>query len=293
MKIDIDPNAGFCFGVVNAIKVAEENLKQGVEISCLGEIVHNEMENYRLQDIGMKTIEHHQLANLAGKNVLIRAHGEPPSTYELASKHGVNLIDATCPVVVKLQNRVRKAWERLQPLGGTVVIYGKKGHAEVIGLCGQANNQAVVVQDLTDLDGINFSRPIEIFSQTTKGPEQYKVIVEEIKRRIALQAINPESLLKVNNTICGQVSNRQPKIQEFAKQHDVMVFVSGSNSSNGKMLFNACLEVNPNSYMVANPTELSPEWFVGHSSVGISGATSTPVWLMDEVAKAIESFKLK
>lgn len=289
MIIEIDPNAGLCFGVVNAIKTAEENLSKGIEINCLGEIVHNEMENSRLQKIGMKTVKHEQLPDLAGKDVLIRAHGEPPSTYELAKKHNINLIDATCPVVLKLQERVRRAWERLQPLGGTVIIYGKKGHAEVIGLCGQTNNRAVVVQDLPDLDGIDFSKPIEIFSQTTKEPEHYRMIVDEIKRRMAINTPHSETLLKVNNTICGQVSNRKPHIQEFAQKHDVMIFVSGTNSSNGKMLYGACLAINPNSYLVASPSELRKEWFDGYQSVGISGATSTPLWLMQEVERAIEA----
>lgn len=289
MIIEIDPYAGFCFGVVNAIKTAEEKLSKGIEINCLGEIVHNDMENSRLQKIGMKTVKHEQLPDLAGKDVLIRAHGEPPSTYELAKKHNINLIDATCPVVLKLQDRVRRAWERLQPLGGTVIIYGKKGHAEVIGLCGQTNNHAVVVQDLTDLDGIDFSKPIEIFSQTTKEPEHYRMIVDEIKRRMAINTPHAETLLKVNNTICGQVSNRKPHIQEFAQKHDMMIFVSGTNSSNGKMLFEACREVNPNSHLILNSAELKPEWFSGCRSVGISGATSTPLWLIQEVASAIEA----
>lgn len=289
MIVEIDPNAGFCFGVVNAIKTAEENLTKGTEINCLGEIVHNEMETGRLQELGMKTVKHEHLPDLAGKNVLIRAHGEPPSTYELAKKYNINLIDATCPVVLKLQDRVRRAWERLQPLGGTVVIYGKKGHAEVIGLCGQTNNQAIVVQDLADLDGIDFSKPIEIFSQTTKEPQLYRIIVDEIRRRMAMLTPQAETLLKVNNTICGQVSNRKPQIQEFAHKHDVMIFVSGTSSSNGKMLFEACLEANPNSHMVTNPNDLKAEWFKSHQSVGISGATSTPLWLMQEVASTIQS----
>lgn len=289
MIIEIDPNAGFCFGVVNAIKTAEENLTKGTEINCLGEIVHNEMENDRLKELGMKTVKHDQFPDLAGKNVLIRAHGEPPSTYELAKKYNINLIDATCPVVLKLQDRVRKAWERLQPLGGTVVIYGKKGHAEVIGLCGQTNNQAVVVQELTDLDGIDFSKPIEIFSQTTKEPEHYRMIVDEIRRRMAMLTPQAETLLKVNNTICGQVSNRKPHIKAFAQKHDVMIFVSGTNSSNGKMLFDACMEANPYSHLVTSPKDLKAEWFNSHQSVGISGATSTPLWLMQEVGSAIQS----
>jgi len=290
MKVEIDPNAGFCFGVVKAIDIAEENLTNGIEIASLGEIVHNEMEIDRLHGLGMKTINHKQLPDLSGKNVLIRAHGEPPSTYELAKKYGINLIDATCPVVIKLQERVRKAWERLQPLGGTVIIYGKKGHAEVIGLCGQTNNQAVVVQDLHDLDGIDFTKPIEIFSQTTKEPEHYKQVINEIERRVALHSDQPKSMLKVNNTICGQVSNRKPRVQEFAKRVDVIVFVSGTKSSNGKMLFEACREVNPNAYMITNELDLNPQWFKDCSSVGISGATSTPIWLLEAVASAVKSF---
>lgn len=290
MIVDIDPNAGFCFGVINAIKTAEDHLAKGIELNCLGEIVHNEMENHRLQAKGMNTVSHEQLSNLANSHVLIRAHGEPPSTYEQAQKHGVKLVDATCPVVLKLQERVRRAWERLSPLGGTVVIYGKKGHAEVIGLCGQTNNQAIVVQDIKDLEGIDFSKPLEVFSQTTKEPEMYRKIVDEIRKCMALAQPNGDAMLKVNNTICGQVSNRKPLVQDFAQKHELIIFVSGANSSNGKMLFQACLEVNPMSYMVSHAGELDPDWFAGIQSVGISGATSTPMWLMQEVANAIESF---
>lgn len=288
MIVEIDPNAGFCFGVVNAIKIAEEYLSRGIELSCLGQIVHNEMENQRLLAKGMKIINHAQLSDLTNKHVLVRAHGEPPSTYEQAQKYGVILIDATCPVVLKLQERVRRAWEQLSATGGTVVIYGKKGHAEVVGLCGQTNNQAFVVQDLQDLEGIDYSRPIEIFSQTTMESEMYRKIVDEIRKRMALAQPNGDTMLKVNNTMCGQVSNRKPHVQDFALSHDVVVFVSGANSSNGKMLFQACQEVNPMSYMVSHAGELKPEWFTGIQSVGVSGATSTPMWLMQEVANAIK-----
>ncbi|MDI3528035.1 MAG: 4-hydroxy-3-methylbut-2-en-yl diphosphate reductase [Tenuifilum sp.] len=293
MFVEIDPNAGFCFGVVNAIKTAEKNLDSGEKINCLGQIVHNEMENNRLHQLGMKTISHDDLAKLNGVPVLISAHGEPPSTYKIAKENNIKLIDATCPVVLKLQEKVRKAWERLQASGGTVIIYGKKGHAEVVGLSGQTDNKAIVVEGIKDLDGIDFSKPVEIFSQTTKESENYQKIINEIRARMAKCHTNPDTFLKVNNTICGQVANRKPKIKEFAKKHDVIVFVSGKNSSNGKMLFEVCREVNPQSHIVSNSNEINSTWFANAASVGVSGATSTPTWLMAEVADAIKAITNK
>ncbi len=288
MIIDIDSHAGFCFGVIRAIEKAEELLSRGEGVNCLGEIVHNEIENERLRKMGMKTIKHNDLSNLAGQSVLLRAHGEPPSTYQLAELHGVKLVDATCPVVLGLQQRVKSAWLKMEAKKGTVVIYGKKGHAEVIGLLGQTNNRAIVVQDFTDLNGLDYSRPIEVFSQTTMEPDNYKQIVDEIRKRMATAGSNGEIRLKVNNTICGQVSNRKPHLIEFARQHDVMIFVSGTHSSNGKMLFQACLSANTRSYMVNEPEEVKPEWFAEAQSIGISGATSTPVWLLNDVAQKVK-----
>lgn len=289
MHIEIDPGSGFCFGVVKAIETAENTLYKNGSIFCLGDIVHNEGEIARLQAKGLKTISTDDFPKLKDKKVLIRAHGEPPATYSKARQYDIELIDATCPVVLKLQQRVRKAWEQLKPLGGKVIIFGKKGHAEVIGLIGQTNNEALVIEDINDLEEIDFSLPIELFSQTTKEPEKYRIIASELKRRMALR---DNHRLKVHDTICGQVANRKPDIALFAQKHDVLIFVGGAKSSNGKMLFETCLESNPNSYFVTSEKEVDFERIKDARSIGISGATSTPRWLMERVARAIkEHFK--
>ncbi|MGE0076780.1 MAG: 4-hydroxy-3-methylbut-2-enyl diphosphate reductase [Bacteroidales bacterium] len=287
MKIDIDSRSGFCFGVVKAIQTAENKIGSNGALYCLGDIVHNEEEVKRLQNIGLKVISHNQLSKLKGEKVLIRAHGEPPSTYELAKQNNIELVDATCPVVLKLQQRVHNAWLNMQQLNGTVIIYGKKGHAEVIGLVGQTNGNAIVVETTNDLDLINFANPITIFSQTTKEPEVFIQIVEEIKKRMSEIFVNSAIPLNVNNTICGQVANRKNELADFAAKHDVLIFVSGIKSSNGKMLFNACKQANPRSYFVSSPNEIDASWFIGIENVGIGGATSTPQWLMENVAKRI------
>jgi len=287
MKIDIESRSGFCFGVVKAIQTAENKIGSNGALYCLGDIVHNEEEVKRLQNIGLKVISHNQLSELNGEKVLIRAHGEPPSTYELAKQNNIELVDATCPVVLKLQQRVHNAWLNMQQLNGTVIIYGKKGHAEVIGLVGQTNGNAIVVETTNDLDLINFANPITIFSQTTKEPEVFTQIVEEIKKRMSEIFVDSAIPLNVNNTICGQVANRKNELADFAAKHDVLIFVSGIKSSNGKMLFNACKQANPRSYFVSSPNEIDASWFIGIENVGIGGATSTPQWLMENVAKRI------
>lgn len=292
MKIEIDNRSGFCFGVVKAIQTAEKNIENRDELYCLGDIVHNEQEVARLEKLGLKVISHNQLNELKGKRVLIRAHGEPPSTYSNAKENGIEIIDATCPVVLKLQQRVQKAWQEMKTVNGTVIIYGKKGHAEVVGLVGQTNGEAVVVENIDDLDGLNFSAPIVIFSQTTKEPDIFAKIIDEIKARMGLNFKNTDVPLKVNNTICGQVANRKKELASFAAKHDVIIFVSGVKSSNGKMLFEACKQANPKSHFVSSPEELNPEWFIGAESVGIGGATSTPQWLMESVAKRIDELDI-
>lgn len=288
MRIEIDNRSGFCFGVVKAIQAAEKNIDGSDELYCLGDIVHNEQEVARLENLGLKVISHNQLNDLKGKRVLIRAHGEPPLTYSNAKENGIEIIDATCPVVLKLQERVQKAWQEMKAANGTVIIYGKKGHAEVIGLVGRTNGEAIVVENVDDLIGLNFSAPIVVFSQTTKEPEVFAKIIDDIKSRMSHNFANTDVPLKVNNTICGQVANRKKELADFAAKHDVIVFVSGIKSSNGKMLFDACKQANSKSYFVSSPEELKSEWFIGAESVGIGGATSTPQWLMESVAKSIE-----
>lgn len=289
MKIEIDTRSGFCFGVVKAIQTAEQQIENSGELYCLGDIVHNEEEVKRLEGIGLKVTSHDLLVKLKGKKVLIRAHGEPPSTYREAKDNNIEIIDATCPVVLKLQQRVHKAWLEMEECNGTIIIYGKKGHAEVIGLVGQTNGEATVVESINDLDTINFSAPVTIFSQTTKEPDVFAKIVDEIKMRMSKNFVNTDIPLKINNTICGQVANRKKELADFAAKHDLIIFVSGIKSSNGKMLFESCKQSNPRSYFVSSPNELQPEWFKNVETVGIGGATSTPQWLMEKVAKKIET----
>lgn len=286
MKIEIDEKSGFCFGVVKAITTAEQLLHdRSGAVWCLGDIVHNRVEVNRLEQMGLQTVDHTQLPALAGKCVLIRAHGEPPQTYEAARRYEIELADATCPVVAKLQERVRRAWEEMQGVGGQVVILGKPGHAEVVGLTGQTNEEAIVVESLNDLEHLDFSRPICLLSQTTQSLSLFNTIRDEILRRAADRAA-----VTVHDTICRQVSNRNPHLREFAARFDAVVFVSGSKSSNGIALYSVCRETNPHSYKVEDASELRAEWFEGMSSVGVCGATSTPKWLMEQIAEAISHF---
>ncbi len=282
MRIEIDERSGFCFGVVNAIQKAEESLAGGRAVHSLGDIVHNRVEVSRLEGKGLSTVSHADFPRLSGETVLIRAHGEPPSTYAGAAKHGIALIDATCPVVAKLQERVKKAYEQMQAIDGQVVILGKKGHAEVVGLAGQAEGRAIIVERTEDLEQIDFSRPIYLLSQTTQSLALFEAVKGDILRRAA----DPRAVT-VDDTICRQVSNRDPHLRDFAKKHDVIVFVSGRKSSNGAALFQACIEANPRSHTVEDEAEIRPEWFSGADSTGICGATSTPRWLMERVARAI------
>ncbi len=290
MKVTIDPNSGFCFGVVYAIQMAEEELDRSGKLYCLGDIVHNNMEVERLKAKGLEIINHEQLKNLHGCKVLIRAHGEPPETYQIALKNNIDLIDASCPVVLKLQNRVRTSFEDVEINDGQIVIYGEQGHAEVNGLVGQTEGKAIIVKTEEDLDKIDFTKPVYFFSQTTKGTKGFEKMKSMIEERIGAQntTSKPEEVFESNDTICRQVSNREPQLKVFSKQHDAIVFVSGKKSSNGKALYEVCKSTNPNTFFVSDVDEIQDGWFDKMDSVGICGATSTPMWLMEKVASHLE-----
>lgn len=286
LKVEVDPGSGFCGGVIRAISKAESFLDtKGTRLHSLGSIVHNEAELERLGSKGLVTIDADDLENLPGADVLIRAHGEPPSTYEKAAEAGINIIDCTCPVVLQLQKRIREAYPALKAAGGTLVIFGKVGHAEVLGLVGQVGGDAVVVEDMPMLEEalasgrIRRDAPVEVFSQTTKSPQEYSEICSVLRS----QAVD----VTVHDTICRQVASRHEKLAAFAAGHDVVVFVSGRASSNGKVLSELCLGVNPRTYRIVSEDEISADWFEGAESVGICGATSTPKWLLDAVAQKI------
>ena len=281
MRVEIDENSGFCFGVVNAIAKAEEELQRG-ELYCIGDIVHNSREVDRLKGLGLRTIDHEAFAGLKDCRVLFRAHGEPPSSYVLAKENGIEVIDASCPVVLNLQQKIRAAYERVKVNGGQVVIYGKRGHAEVNGLVAQTNGEALVVEREEDLGGIDFSQPVILFSQTTKSLDGFKRIVELVRE-------NARGSVEVNDTICRKVANRIPQLREFAVQHDVVLFVSGEKSSNGKQLFAVCREVNPRTYFVQGVDDLRADMFEGADIVVRSGATSTPRWVMEEIQFSINT----
>ena len=276
MKIEIDDKSGFCFGVTTAIRKAEEVLDREGTLYCLGDIVHNAAEVERLQRKGLKTITHEEMKSLRNVKMLLRAHGEPPSTYELALRNNIEIIDATCPVVLQLQRRIKAAWEADAGKETQIVIYGKKGHAEVNGLVGQTAGEALVVQDTAELERLDPEKKIDLYSQTTSSLEGFREMVSEIQQR------RGEGDLRWSDTICRQVANRMTGIREFASSHEVVIFVCGAKSSNGKVLFEACLEVNPRTYFISTPEELREEWTAGARSIGICGATSTPAWLMEK-----------
>ncbi len=288
MKVEIEPGSGFCFGVENAIRIAEEELRAGEKVFCLGEIVHNDTEVARLKDLGLITISHEEFAKLKDNKVLIRAHGEPPSTYETARQNNITVIEATCPIVHSLQGKVKQVLVSAREKNGQVVIFGKEDHAEVIGLLGAASEKGVLITGLHDLDKIDFTRPVWLFSQTTKSKAEYALISKTIQeRQESIREKNPDIFLKVFNTICGQVSGREPRLKVFSRKNDVIIFVSGKNSSNGHMLFEVCQEENKRSYFISSPEEINPEWFTNAVSVGVCGATSTPRWLIHKVAETI------
>jgi len=289
MNIEIDPRSGFCFGVVNAIQQAEKELQHSEDLYCLGDIVHNSEEVHRLESNGLITIDHKGLSELKGKKVLLRAHGEPPETYRVAEKNGIKIIDATCPVVLRLQSKIKKSFADLKLDNGQIVIFGKKGHAEVNGLVGQTEGQAIVIDDPENLLGIDFSKPIALFSQTTMSPDKYLLLAENIRKRMVAALGKDDVPLSINRTICGQVSNQKKEVAQFSQKHQVIVFVSGEKSSNGKMLYDICKQTNPNSFLVTNPDGVQKDWFKGVDDVGVCGATSTPVWLMELVAEKINS----
>ena len=284
-KVEIDKKSGYCFGVTRAIKKAEEELKKGTPLYCLGYIVHNALEVERLTKLGLITIDMEQFKQLKNARVLLRAHGEPPSTYEIAKQNNIELIDASCPVVLTLQNRIKKKDKETNDSTQTV-IYGKKGHAEVVGLVGQTNDRAIVIEDIDELDKLDYTKDIHLFSQTTKPLDGFREISTEIESRMQGSA-----QFKSYDTICRQVSNRVPNLQEFAKKHDIVFFVAGKKSSNGKVLFEVCKKNNPNSYFISNPKEVDISLVKENISIGICGATSTPKWQMEEVEKIIKSSK--
>lgn len=280
MKVEIDEHSGFCFGVVNAIRKAEQELEKGV-LYCIGDIVHNNLEVERLKQKGLRTIEHEEFADLQNCRVLFRAHGEPPVSYEVARENGVEVIDASCPVVLNLQQMIRKAYEQTRRENGQIVIYGKRGHAEVIGLVGQTNGEALVIEQEEDIEQIDFERPVILFSQTTKSLEGFQKISDLLKEKGGNRVV-------VHDTICRKVANRIPQLRDFAGLHDVVIFVSGEKSSNGKQLFAVCQEVNPRTYFVQSAVDVTADMLDGARCVGISGATSTPRWIMEEIRKKIE-----
>ena len=283
--IEIDKDSGFCFGVTTAISKAEEELAKGAPLYCLGDIVHNGQECERLKEMGLITINHEEFARLKNVKVLLRAHGEPPETYELARKNHIEIIDATCPVVLRLQKRIKQEYDTTpHDKDRQIVIYGKNGHAEVLGLVGQTDGKAIVIEKAEEAKKLDLSKSIRLFSQTTKSLDEFQEIVEYIK-----QNISPETTFEYYDTICRQVANRMPKLREFAASHDLIFFVSGKKSSNGKMLFEECLKVNPNSHLIDNEEEIDPSLIQNVTSIGVCGATSTPKWLMEKIYKHIQA----
>lgn len=281
--VEIDKHSGFCLGVVNAIKKAETFLGGEGTLYCLGDIVHNNREVERLEAKGMKTITLKQLEVLQEADVLFRAHGEPPSTYEMARERGIRLIDATCPVVLSLQAKIRALYEKCKDTDTQIVIFGKKGHAEVVGLLGQTQDSAVVLEKVSDADLLDFSKPIVLFSQTTKSLQEFQALISLLKK-----SVKPGVSFEYHDTICRQVANRLPRIRSFARKHDCVLFVSGAKSSNGKALFEACLQENTRTHFITGPEDVQLFMFRGADKIGICGATSTPVWLMENVKKQVE-----
>ena len=285
IKVEIDEGSGFCFGVVTAIHKAEEELAKGETLYCLGDIVHNSREVDRLKTMGLITINREEFKQLRNAKVLLRAHGEPPETYMIARENNIEIIDATCPVVLRLQKRIKQ--EFLQDAANDekqIVIYGKNGHAEVLGLVGQTDGKAIVIEKAEEVKKLDLNKSIRLFSQTTKSLDEFQEIVAYIK-----QNISPEATFEYYDTICRQVANRMPKLREFAATHDLIFFVSGKKSSNGKMLFEECLKVNANSHLIDNEKEIDPSLLQNVQSIGVCGATSTPKWLMEKIYNHIQS----
>lgn len=282
MRVVIDDNSGFCFGVVRAIGEAESALQRTGDVCCLGDIVHNRVEVQRLENMGMATVTHADMPSLGGRTLLIRAHGEPPATYRLAESLGIEVIDATCPVVARLQRRVREAYDKMREVGGSVVLLGKHGHAEVIGLTGQVEDDVMVVESIADLEALDYTRPIYLLSQTTQSIELFNAMAEHIKAHVA-----DGVTVTVDDTICRRVAGRETLLATFSVSVDVVLFVCGRKSSNGRVLSEVCRKANNRCYNIEEATEIDVAWFDGATSVGICGATSTPRWLMEDVAAAV------
>ncbi|MGL5260997.1 MAG: 4-hydroxy-3-methylbut-2-enyl diphosphate reductase [Bacteroides sp.] len=285
-NIEIDKGSGFCFGVVTAITKAEQVLAEGNKLYCLGDIVHNSKEVERLRKMGLITINHEQFETLQNETVLLRAHGEPPRTYEIAKQNNITIIDATCPVVLRLQKKINKEFNEQDQSNKQIVIYGKNGHAEVLGLVGQTMGEAIVIDSLEEAKKLDFSKNIRLYSQTTKSLDEFQKIVAYIKNHIS-----PTATFKYFDTICRQVANRIPNIREFAATHDLIFFVSGKKSSNGKILFGECKQMNPNTHFIDGIDEIDLSLLDKAESIGICGATSTPKWLMEEILNYIQSEK--
>ena len=284
IKVEIDEGSGFCFGVVTAIHKAEEELAKGVTLYCLGDIVHNSREVERLKTMGLITINHEEFKQLHNAKVLLLAHGEPPETYTIARENNIEIIDATCPVVLRLQKRIKQEYQEKDAEEKQIVIYGQNGHAEVLGLVGQTTGKAIVIEKLEEAKELDFSKSIRLYSQTTKSLDEFWEIVDYIKDHIS-----PSATFEYYDTICRQVANRMPNLRTFAASHDLIFFVSGKKSSNGKMLFSECLKVNPNSHLIDNAEEIDDSLFHGISSIGVCGATSTPKWLMEQIYTEIKA----
>ena len=292
MQVTIDKNSGYCFGVEFAIKMAEDEMEDKEPLYCLGDIVHNDMEVKRLTDKGLVVIDREKLQGLSNCKVLIRAHGEPPETYRLAIENNIELIDASCPVVLKLQHRVKNAFDKMERENGQIVIYGKKGHAEVIGLTGQTLEKAIVVMEDADLEKIDYNRPVTLFSQTTKSTKGFYALSEKIEEKIkSTKGELTEIDFNSNDSICRQVSNREPQLQRFSQENEVILFVSGKKSSNGMALYQVCLSENPRSYFIESEEEIELAWFQNAERVGICGATSTPMWLMEQVKSYVDGIE--
>jgi len=290
MVVEIDKQSGFCFGVQNAVEIAEKALLKGEKVFSLGPIVHNDKEVDRLSSLGLASIDREQFRDLKNCKVLIRAHGEPPETYDIAEKNNITIIEATCPIVKRLQSKIRETWIRTREGNGQVVIFGKPGHAEVVGLLGQINNEGILISGDEDFSKIDISKPVYLFAQTTMSVKEYSNLADILRKMLEENGIaDPGKNLVVNKTICGQVSNREPHLKEFAKKHDTIIFVSGRESSNGKMLYSVCKNVNPDTHFVSSHEELDKSWFIDKNSVGICGATSTPKWLIENIRDIISN----
>ncbi|MBK8883453.1 MAG: 4-hydroxy-3-methylbut-2-enyl diphosphate reductase [Bacteroidales bacterium] len=290
MVVEIDRHSGFCFGVQNAVEIAEKALSAGEKVFSLGSIVHNDKEVERLSSLGLESIDHDKFAQLRDCKVLIRAHGEPPETYDTAARNNIYIIEATCPIVKRLQSRIKDTWLSTRERNGQIVIFGKYGHAEVVGLLGQINNEGILVSEPSDLEKIDVTRPVYLFAQTTMGLKAYHAFAEILREKMEKNGVaDIENMLTVNRTICGQVSNREPHLKEFAKKHETIIFVSGRESSNGRMLYSVCKSINPDTHFVSSPEEIDKAWFDGKKSAGICGATSTPKWLIEKIRDIISN----